>query len=166
MVAVWLALTSSTSESGCMRVIAGSHKRGRLPHVSRPHPDNLLKFGSLEVDCEVDDTSAVDVELQPGQISLHHGDAIHGSTANRSDHWRTGIVIRYVPPEVKITAPLYRVIMARGRDTHGHYRLLEQVPPLDTASSVAGHTAYREWHDRTFHPPTSAESPSGRVTVV
>ena len=158
IVAVWLALTPTTPESGCMRVIAGSHKLGRLPHVSRPHADNLLTFGSLEVDHEIDDTHAVDVELQPGQISLHHGDTIHGSGANRSDHWRTGIVIRYAPPEVRTTAPLYRVVMARGRDTHGHYTLLEQVPPLDIASGVAGHTAYREWHDRTLGPSTSAEA--------
>ncbi len=147
MVAAWIALTPSTSEGGCMRAIAGSHKLGQLPHVSRQTPGNMLDaFAGLHVDLEVNEAEAVDIELQPGQMSLHHGNVIHASNPNNSDGWRIGFVVRYIAPDVQATIPLYQVVLARGRDDHGHYKLFDQVPPEDIEDGVAGHVAYRAWH--------------------
>ena len=44
-----------------------------------------------------DEASAVDIELQPGEMSLHDVYMIHGANANRSTKRRTGVALRYMP---------------------------------------------------------------------
>jgi ectoine hydroxylase-related dioxygenase (phytanoyl-CoA dioxygenase family) len=90
----WIALGDSTAESGCMRVIAGSH-RARLPHVETGDAHNLLRQRQT-VGAAIDDAAAVDVTLRAGEMSLHHLDLIHGSSPNRSATARTGFIVRFV----------------------------------------------------------------------
>jgi ectoine hydroxylase-related dioxygenase (phytanoyl-CoA dioxygenase family) len=90
----WVALGASTAESGCMRVIGGSH-RARLPHTQTTDAHNLLKQRQT-IAGPVDDAAAVDVTLRPGEMSLHHLDLIHGSLPNRSAAPRTGFIVRFV----------------------------------------------------------------------
>jgi non-haem Fe2+, alpha-ketoglutarate-dependent halogenase len=90
----WVALGESTAESGCMRVIAGSH-RARLPHMQIEDAHNLLKQRQT-ISGAVDDSAAVDVTLRAGEMSLHHLDLIHGSLPNRSAAPRTGFIVRFV----------------------------------------------------------------------
>jgi ectoine hydroxylase-related dioxygenase (phytanoyl-CoA dioxygenase family) len=142
LLSVWVALTSSTSESGCMRAIPGSHRQ-QLPHAVRLHPDNMLVSSHLNVELEINEAEAVDFVLQPGQISLHHGDVIHGSNANNSDGWRIGLTIRYIASDVRQTTPHHEVVLARGRDLHCHYKRLEQAPSTDVESGIAAHAAFQ-----------------------
>ena len=44
-----------------------------------------------------DEADAVDIELQPGQMSLHDVYMIHGAAANTSTQRRTGVALRYMP---------------------------------------------------------------------
>lgn len=44
-----------------------------------------------------DDKEAVDLELQPGQMSMHDVYMIHGAQANRSGQRRTGVALRFMP---------------------------------------------------------------------
>ena len=44
-----------------------------------------------------DEGQAVDLELQPGQMSLHDVYMVHGAAANRSGKRRTGVALRYMP---------------------------------------------------------------------
>lgn len=44
-----------------------------------------------------DEASAVALELQPGQMSLHDIHMIHGASANTSPRRRTGVAPRYMP---------------------------------------------------------------------
>ena len=44
-----------------------------------------------------DEAEAVDMELQPGQMSLHDVYMIHGARANTSTQRRTGVALRYMP---------------------------------------------------------------------
>jgi len=141
LVSAWVALTPSTVENGCMRAIPGSHKQ-RLPHAVRPHPDNMLRLTGLHVELEIDEAEAVDFVLQPGQMSLHHADVVHGSNPNDSDGWRIGFATRYVATDVRQSTPHHEVVLARGRDVHGHYKQLAQAPSADTESGVAAHAAF------------------------
>jgi non-heme Fe2+,alpha-ketoglutarate-dependent halogenase len=150
MVAAWIALTTSTSQSGCMRMIPGSHKLGRLAHASRIQPDNLLDSLQRPVEREVNEAEAVDVMVQSGQLSLHHANTIHSSNPNHSDGWRIGYVVRYITPDVQTRTPLYGAVLARGRDAHGHYKLLKASPPADIERGIANHVAYRAWSDAMF----------------
>lgn len=135
IVTAWVAFTPSTVETGCMRVVPGTHLVDQLAHRETFAADNLLSRGQ-EVDVEVDERQAVDVVLEPGQISIHHVRLIHGSEPNRGAHRRIGFAIRYVPTHVRQLSGLRDYAsLVRGRDQFGHFRH-EPVPSSDFDPAV------------------------------
>lgn len=94
-VTAWIAIDPSTRANGCLRVIPGSHRAGALEHGISPDPD--LALNRALGDADVDDSLARDVELMPGQVSLHHHLLVHGSNANTSGTRRCGYTVRYMP---------------------------------------------------------------------
>jgi ectoine hydroxylase-related dioxygenase (phytanoyl-CoA dioxygenase family) len=122
-------LTPSTVESGAMRVIPGTHRLGPLAHRSTFDPDNILSDGH-EVDWQVPAERAIDVVLQPGQASLHHGDLIHGGMPNKAGYDRVGFVMRYIRPDTVQTMAPDSAMLVRGEDQFGNY-LLEPRPESD-----------------------------------
>jgi ectoine hydroxylase-related dioxygenase (phytanoyl-CoA dioxygenase family) len=120
IVTVWLALSPSTRENGCMRVIPGTHHNGFSEY--RPTDMTTQTFHAEIV--HVDEEKAVDFELQPGEFSLHDGRIVHGARSNTSDIRRTGYTMRYFPASVKVL-PVeandgWKLWLARGRDTAGN----------------------------------------------
>ncbi|MBL8349775.1 MAG: phytanoyl-CoA dioxygenase family protein [Burkholderiaceae bacterium] len=92
----WLALEPSTRANGCLRVIPGS-QRDRVLH-EHLHEDRAdLTLQQRLADGAFDEADAVDIELEPGQMSLHDVYMIHGAAANCSAQRRTGIALRYMP---------------------------------------------------------------------
>jgi ectoine hydroxylase-related dioxygenase (phytanoyl-CoA dioxygenase family) len=65
---VWIAIDASTPENGCLRVIPGSHRARKLaPHRQNDAEGLAL---NLELDAgEFDESEAVDIVLEPGQVS-------------------------------------------------------------------------------------------------
>ncbi|MBS0455248.1 MAG: phytanoyl-CoA dioxygenase family protein [Proteobacteria bacterium] len=93
---VWVALEESTRENGCLRVIPGSHHGHVLhPHLHEDRTD--LTLNQRMAEGAFDEADAVDLELQPGQMSLHDVYMIHGAAANTSAKRRTGVALRYMP---------------------------------------------------------------------
>lgn len=120
LVSVWLALSPSRIENGCMRIIPGTHRLGILPHEDRYGENNLLSRGQTIPG--VDEGRAVDIELAPGQMSLHHGRVVHGSSPSDSDERRIGLNLQYIAPHVQQTAISNdSAMLVRGRDTHEHF---------------------------------------------
>jgi len=120
VVTAWVAFTKSDLESGCMRVIPGSHKVDQLPHVDTFHRDNLLSRGQ-EIAVEVDEKQAVDIMLTPGEFSLHHIKLVHGSAPNRSSDRRIGYALRYIPTHVRQTKVRDSAMLVRGVDKYKHF---------------------------------------------
>ncbi|MBV9924321.1 MAG: phytanoyl-CoA dioxygenase family protein [Acidobacteria bacterium] len=144
-VSAWMALSESGPANGCMRVIPGSHARGRLPHAQTAVSGNNMLASGMEVASGAEESRAVDVSLAPGQMSLHHIYLVHGSRPNPSDTERVGYAVRYVATEVKQTLPHHAVLLARGHDDYGHYEL-RGGPPLGTAEeSHAAHAGLLRW---------------------
>ena len=120
-VTAWVALSPSTVESGCVRFVRGTHRGEIVPHVDTFSQDNLLTRGQT-VQLEVDESDAVDVVLEPGQISLHNGKLIHGSRPNRSDDRRIGFAIRFVPTHVRqVVGRRDSAMLVRGVDAYRHF---------------------------------------------
>ena len=93
---VWLALEESVVENGCLRVIPRSHINQQLhEHLHEDREDLTLQ--QRMVAGSFDEATAVNIELQPGQMSLHDIYMIHGAAANTSTKRRTGIALRYMP---------------------------------------------------------------------
>jgi hypothetical protein len=137
----WIALTDSQVANGCMRVVPGSHRRSILPHRDTYAPDNRLSRGQ-EIAVEVAEGDAVDVVLRAGEMSLHHVNMIHGSNPNPSDGSRIGFAIRFTTPATRqVQGEPPTAVLARGRDTHGHFRLLPGPPALSLDEAVAAQQA-------------------------
>ena len=93
---VWVALDASTTENGCLRVIPRSHA-ARVTHTHLVEDRQDLVLNLRTVDDVFDQREAVDLELQPGQMSLHDVYMIHGAKVNRSTRRRAGVALRYMP---------------------------------------------------------------------
>lgn len=106
MISIMIAITEATKENGCLQVIKGSHKMGRVEHslvgeqtgASQRYVDLSLKTMEL-----------VYVELQPGDGLFFHANLLHRSAANLSDNSRWSLISCYnrqanVPYNEKSTA--------------------------------------------------------------
>lgn len=128
VVSLWLAVTPSTPENGCMRVIPGSHTLDLQELHQRQDVDNVL--GSEISQDVVEESKAVDVVLEPGDVSVHHPNIIHGSNANTSDQWRIGLTIRYIPTSTRVLLENHEVLLMRG-DSHDNGNVYSPQPRYD-----------------------------------
>jgi len=142
VVTAWVALGPVTPENGCMRVIPGSHAQPHLPQRETWADHNALSRGQ-ELVVPVDESQAVDFVLQPGAMSLHHLWIVHGSNPNLSDVPRVGMAIRYVAPCVRQAGPDQPMAtLVRGRDTHGHFRLIDAPTSNDGHAGEGRHAGF------------------------
>ena len=94
-----LAIDPHTPQSGCMRFIPGSHRRGELDLdysaevLGRAMDDLVLERAGLSID------DAVDLVLEPGDIALWSPFLVHGSGKNSSPHQRRLYINGYVRAE-------------------------------------------------------------------
>lgn len=140
IVTAWIALSPSTRENGAMRVLPASHTAEVLPHTDTFAADNLLSRGQ-EIRVDVDERKAVALELEPGQMSLHHVKLIHGSEPNPSPHRRIGLAVRYIPTHVRQTAGMLdSAMLVRGVDSFSYFHP-EERPGADLAPSAIAHHA-------------------------
>lgn len=100
---LWLAVTESTPENGCMRVIPGTQHMNLQAMNDQHRIEGALLSGMDQA--LADETRAVDMVLQPGDVSVHNPNIIHGSNANHSNRWRRGLTIRYIPTTTRVTEP-------------------------------------------------------------
>lgn len=114
MISVMIAITAATQQNGCLQVIKGTHKMGRIEHgfageqvgASQHYVDLALKTMDL-----------VYVELQPGDALFFHPNLLHRSAANLSDNSRWSLIscynrsanTPYNEPSASSTVPLQTV---------------------------------------------------------
>lgn len=102
VVSLWLALDRTDPDNGCLRVLPGTQRWDLKQNRRRTDVENVL---NAEVDVDpslIDESKAVDVVLEPGDVEVHHPNIVHGSHANTSDRWRRGLTIRYIPTSTRI----------------------------------------------------------------
>ena len=94
-----LAIDPHTPESGCMKFIRGSHRRGHLDLDSSTQVlGTAMRQSVLEqVGLSADDL--VEVILDPGDLALWSPYLVHGSGKNNSDHRRRLYINGYVRAE-------------------------------------------------------------------
>lgn len=131
-VSAWVALTPSERSNGCMRAIPGSHKDGVLEHETIQDPDLMNRRGE-RVRNDVDEAHAVDVVLQPGEMSLHDPNIVHGSDVNGSDRPRIGFIVRFVTS--RTTNRNRELMRVRGNADCSGLRLVD--PPVEEELALA-----------------------------
>lgn len=111
MISVMVAITEANKANGCLQVIKGTHKMGRIEHgfageqvgASQHYVDLALKTKDL-----------VYVELMPGDALFFHSNLLHRSEANTSDTARWSLIscynraanVPYNEPSQSSTVPL------------------------------------------------------------
>ncbi|MCK0149174.1 phytanoyl-CoA dioxygenase family protein [Marivita sp. S6314] len=113
-VTVWLAIDDADADNSAMRFIPGTHDKGALAMQATGEGNVFHKETAGAEDMGAPFTNA----LKAGQFSMHADMLVHGSLANASDCRRCGLTLRYCPPEVQITDPVWangvEAILCRG----------------------------------------------------
>jgi len=92
MISVMLALTEATRQNGCLQVLKGSHKMGRIEHnfAGEQQGADMDFVNEAMKTCE-----SVFVELNAGDVLFFHSNLLHASSANLSDKPRWSIISAY-----------------------------------------------------------------------
>ncbi len=146
-VTAWVALSPSSTKSGCVQVLPGSQLRGQVPHGQKKDGSNMFATGqSLDVPT---DAPIELLLLEPGEFSLHHTYLFHNSMPNRSDDRRIGLGISYIPTRCSCSSKVrLSATLARGTDAYGHFDL-DTRPAADyDPAAIAVHAgAMQRWKD-------------------
>lgn len=144
---VWIALSPSQRNNGAMKMIRGSHHLDQLPHSDTFEDGNLLTRGQ-RVDHEVAEEDVAWIELEPGEVSLHHVRIIHGSEANKGADRRVGLAIRFVPTDVRqVNGVKDFATLVRGCDDYRHF---EHEPCPAESLGVAEKKVHAQIADESF----------------
>ena len=102
---VWLAVDASTRQNGCLRIIPGSHRIPLFQPESRNDVPNMLRSATSPevVDEWVEKAGIVDIELAPGDVSIHHPNILHCSEPNTSDSRRCGLDMGFMSTSTRIS---------------------------------------------------------------
>ena len=114
MISIMVAITDANRENGCLQVIKGSHKMGRIEHG---FSGEQVGASQHYVDLALQRMELVYVELKAGDALFFHSNTLHRSEANLSDRARWSLISVYnrsanVPtnePSQSSTVPLTAV---------------------------------------------------------
>jgi phytanoyl-CoA hydroxylase len=101
LLSCWVAIDDVTVENGCVRFLPGTHKAA-VPHhvVVTDNPNNLAARPEY-----CDPFREVPVTMKAGSICFHHSLTLHRSLPNESDKARRGLVMIYLPANLKFLSP-------------------------------------------------------------
>ncbi|MGW7792157.1 phytanoyl-CoA dioxygenase family protein, partial [Streptomyces tricolor] len=139
------------------------------PPALRPHVANMLYSETREeiVRDWAEKAGVVDIELQPGDVSIHHPNILHCSEANTSEKRRCGLDIGYIATSTLVANEgLYLdPILVRGKagSAANQYR---KWPAYSPEESIA-FRGHEEWNATVaeinerggFSEPSLAETP-------
>ena len=92
LVSVMVALTPANKQNGCLQIIRGSHKLGRVNHGfagEQVGADMVMVNNALKT------MELIYCELEPGDALFFHSNLLHRSEANLSEHARWSIISCY-----------------------------------------------------------------------
>ncbi len=92
MASCMIAVDHATKSNGCLQVIRGSHKMGRVDHVKR---GDQTGADQERIDAALQQLELVHVELPPGSAVIFHGNTLHRSDQNQSEHPRWAFICCY-----------------------------------------------------------------------
>ena len=134
VITLWLAVDRSCAENGCMRVISGSHRQVAATLAMEKYEDVGQKesvFSKKIPGHLIDESKAVDLELEVGEFHFHDVWTIHGSSPNTSDLRRCGYTMRYMSASV-LHRPRgnHQIYLLRGRDRTDGQNVYAPVPEM------------------------------------
>jgi len=130
VITMWLAVDESKIENGCMRVIPGSHTLRDRRYEAVNRNNNL--FGREVVSADIDESTAVDLELEVGECHFHDAWTIHNSSPNVSQKRRCGYTMRYMPANVRFPGAevrsSHKIYLLQGKDKTKGFNTYQPLP--------------------------------------
>jgi ectoine hydroxylase len=93
MLSCMIALDRADKNNGCLQLVKGSHKLGRIDHV--PLTDKQNEADPARMTHILDSHELVYAELDPGDVLVFHSNMLHRSDKNLSDQRRWTLIICY-----------------------------------------------------------------------
>ena len=107
MLSAILAVDNHTVENGCMQLLSGSHRLGRLAHGVAGEQAGVDKEALGKA---VKRFSLVHATMRPGDVLFTHSNLLHSSAPNESPSWRRSLIVAYNavdnPPRPDTICPL------------------------------------------------------------
>lgn len=147
-VTAWIALTDSSSASGCMEFMPGGKELGILQHQANAI-EHSVNGGRQKIVEGFDVVDPVLAPLRPGAFSLHHTLCLHRSAPNNGPDRRIGLGVSYVPTRVRhIGTKRMPAMLVRGEDRYGGFDL-EPAPAadMDAAAQSVHADVYRRYRE-------------------
>jgi phytanoyl-CoA hydroxylase len=138
VVSVWLAGSISNKENGCMRVIPGTQNK----KLMKPSEMVKLDTNDFVLDLaissnDIDDSRAIDIDLNEGDISFHNPSIVHGSNSNKSNSWRIGLTLRFIPTSTFVNRKDWSCILLRGHPVEGVNNTYVEKPVFNYTDHMA-----------------------------
>ena len=92
MASCLIAVDRATQENGCLQVIAGSHRMGRVDHGKTGEQAGA---DMTRVEAALQRMPLIHCEMEPGDGLFFHGNTLHCSAANESEHPRWSLICCY-----------------------------------------------------------------------
>jgi chlorinating enzyme len=152
VVTLWVAFSEVSPETSCLRVIPESHDSSFLDHGYSPGDaihDELTdeRHSGSDVDPDaVDESNAVDLLLDAGDVSIHHPTILHSSYPNTSERWRYALAIRYTTTDTR-----FLNLPNTSNEYGGRYA------PLLASGSPSSKQVYQQWP--AYDPETDGHRP-------
>ena len=93
MLSCMIALDRSDRNNGCLQIVRGSHKLGRIDHVPVSEKQNAADPKRMEWILQRHEV--IHCELDPGDVLIFHSNALHRSDQNRSPNRRWTLLVAY-----------------------------------------------------------------------
>ena len=121
-VALFLYMTDTTRENGCLRLIPGTHRRAHPLHdLVDAHDPTLAEVKNPDDAAFASHADEVDVPVTAGDVVVVDARLIHGAHPNRSEKERTNITLWWHPAyedlPATIRARIWTVYERKGIDT-------------------------------------------------
>jgi hypothetical protein len=92
LTSAFIAVDPATRENGCMQVLSGSHRMGRIDHVLTGDQAGADMERVREAEKRL---PLVYVEMEPGDVLFFHSNLLHRSDRNRSANPRWAMICCY-----------------------------------------------------------------------
>lgn len=168
---VALALSPCRALNGCIRGIPGSHTGPLLPHREAFGTNSLLSREQY-IDAPIDESSAVDFELDAGEVALFNNAICHSSNPNMGADRRIIFLLEMIPTHAYQHEPRESATLVRGVDTVGNFDTdprpetelgAAEVAAWERAVAIQASVLFRgaERPPRALSGMTSGASPTG-----
>ncbi|OWF56110.1 probable phytanoyl-CoA dioxygenase [Mizuhopecten yessoensis] len=146
MLTVFIAIDKCTRSNGCLQILPGSNRCGRIVHdvVCGQTAANTERVSAIEKACP-----KAYVEMEPGDALFFHCNLLHSSSGNESADRRWAYLIAYNT----------RANNALVRHHHAQYTPLHKVPD----SAVKDCTNYSDFSGKDFMDPTNLDLPENAL---